>query len=240
MTVILRRFGPLVVIAALVAVALASGATDRLNLAELGTHRQAMGDFVASHLPLSLLIFTTAYVAMAATALPGPLIFTITAGLLFGHWIGSLAALVGATTGSVVLFLACRSAFGGVLRRRAGPRLAAVEAAISGHIFEHVLILRLLPVFPLGVVTVGAGLLGARLAPFTAATLLGMVPSTLIYTAIGSGLNRVLDQGGRLTPGLLADPQIILPLAGLGVLAAARLALRGWRWWRARRMQPPA
>jgi uncharacterized membrane protein YdjX (TVP38/TMEM64 family) len=228
-TAALRRFGPLALVVAAVAAALLSGVTERLSLSELEAHRQALLSFVQARPILSVGGFILAYVAMAATGLPGPLIFTIAGGLLFGTVLGSLAVLTGATAGSVLLFLACRSAFGGMIAGRVGPRLAAVEAMIRGAIFEHVLILRLLPVFPLGVVTAGAGLIGAPLGAFTAGTLLGMIPSTLIYTSLGAGFNRVLDQGGRLNADLLGDPQIILPLAGLGLLACGPLAYRVWR-----------
>ena len=226
---LIRRLGLLLVVAALLAVVVWTGAWRHLNLHELETHRRELLDLVRDHVALSLIGFFLAYVVVGATGLPGPLIMTLTGGLLFGLWIGSLAVLAGATTGSVVLFLACRSAFGDLIRRRAGPRLAAVEAMISGRIFEHVLILRLLPVFPLGLISIGAGLGGAPLGAFAAATCPGMVPSTLIYTSIGSGLNRILDHGGRVTPRMLEDPHIILPLAGLGLLACLPLAVRAWR-----------
>lgn len=226
---LLIRFGPLAAILGAVGAALSTGAADHLSLAQLEAHRQSLIDWSAAHPHLSIPAFILAYVVMAAVALPGPLIFTLAGGMLFGPWIGSLAVLAGATGGSCVLFMACRSALGDLIQRRAGPRLAKVEALIRGRMFEHILILRLLPVFPLGVITIASALVGARLRIFAAASALGMVPSTLIYTSIGSGLNRVLDEGGRLAPELLRDPAIILPLAGLGVLAALPVALRIFR-----------
>ena len=228
----IRRFGPVVLLAGVVTAAVFSGATDHLTLAELESHRAAMRAFVVAHPGLSAGAFITAYAVMAATALPGPLIFTIAGGLLFGPWIGSVAVLAGANLGSLILFVICKTAFGDVIRRRGGPRVAKVEAMVSGRIFESVLILRLLPVFPLGFVTGGAALVGAPIGSVLAASVLGMVPSTIVYTSIGSGLNRVLDQGGRITPGLFADPQIILPLCGLAALAALPLIMRGWRAYR--------
>jgi uncharacterized membrane protein YdjX (TVP38/TMEM64 family) len=233
--ILLRRFGPLLLILGLIVVAVMSGATQGLSLEQLEAQRLALRALVTVHVLQGLALFVLAYVIMAAIALPGPLILTVAGGMLFGPWIGSVAVLTGATLGSCILFMACRSAFGDVIRRRAGPRLAKVEALISGRIFEHLLILRLLPVFPLGVVTVGAALVGAPLRTFAAASCLGMIPSTVIYTSIGSGLNVVLDEGGRLTPQMFADPQIFLPLAGLAALAALPLLLRVMRHVRSRR-----
>jgi len=235
---LIRRLGLLILVAALIAAVVWTGAWRHLNLGELEAHRRDLLGLVHDQLALCLIGFVLAYVVVGATGLPGPLIMTLAGGILFGPWIGSLAVLAGATTGSMVLFLACRSAFGDLIRRRAGPRLAAVEAMISDRIFEHVLILRLLPVFPLGLISIGAGLIGAPLGAFAAATCLGMIPSTLIYTSIGSGLNRVLDQGGRLTPRILADPQILMPLAGLGLLACLPLAMRAWRGRTAKASKP--
>jgi uncharacterized membrane protein YdjX (TVP38/TMEM64 family) len=226
---LLRRFGPLLLIAALVLVAIFSGVTKHLSLHELETRRQALRGVVAAPLWLSQLAFILAYVVVAATALPGPLIMTISGGLLFGPLIGPVVVLIGATLGCDVLFLAARSAFGDIIRRRFGARMARVEAMLSGRMFESVLILRLLPVFPLGVVTIAAALMRAPLGVFTLASALGMVPSTIIYTSIGAGFNAVLNSGKPLSPETLASPQVLLPLAGLAMLAAAPMAYRRWR-----------
>ena len=237
MIALLRRFGPMLVIAALVAAALLSGVTKHLTFGELEAHRQGLRAFVADHPVLSVGAFIAAYAAMALTALPGPLVFTIAGGLLFGFWVGGFAVLIGANLGSALLFLVCKSAFGDVIRRRAGPRADKVKAMLTGNMFEHVLILRVMPVFPLGFITIGAALAGAPLRTFVAASVLGMVPSTIVYTGLGSGLNRKLDQGGRITPGDFADPQIILPLFGLAALAALPLVVRKWKDYRRAKQQ---
>jgi uncharacterized membrane protein YdjX (TVP38/TMEM64 family) len=233
----LRRFGPLLLIAAVIVAAVMSGAAENLSLDRLESHRQALRALVSAHPLISIAVFVLAYVAMAAIALPGPLVLTVAGGMLFGPWIGSVAVLTGATLGSVALFLACRSAFGDIIRRRAGPRLARVEAMISGRIFEHILILRLLPVFPLGMVTIGSALVGAPTRTFAVASCLGMIPSTVIYTGLGHGLNHVLDAGGRLTPEMFRSPEILLPLVGLGLLATLPLMLRVFRHFYRRRPQ---
>ena len=124
----LKRFGPLLVLAGLVAAAFASGLTKHLTLDELRANHEALTAFVAANRWLALAAFMGLYVAVTALSLPGALFMTLAAGLLFGPWLGGAAALVSATTGASIVFLICRTAFGGTLAKRAGSGLARIEA----------------------------------------------------------------------------------------------------------------
>ena len=63
------------------------------------------------------------------------------------------------------------------------------------------------------------------------ATLFGNLPSSLVYTAIGAGLDRTLAEHGTVSLSLLAQPRFLLPLAALALLALLPVffGLRGRR-----------
>lgn len=233
---VVRRYGLLVLLGALFIAALASGVTDHLSLAELEMRRQALTQAIAQRPASSLVVFLLVYLAATATALPGVIYITIAGGLLFGPWLGAAASLLGASIGSTVVFLACRTAFGDLIRRRAGPRLQRVEAGLLNNAFSHLLTLRLIPGLPMGMINVAAGVVGVPLRTFVWTALLGMTPASLIFAGLGSSLGAVLDHGGRLTPDILLQPRIILPLSGLAILS---LAPYGWRVWTRRRQSRP-
>ena len=90
------------------------------------------------------------------------MLLTLTAGFLFGPWLGAIYALVGATLGATVVFLAARSGLYG-LAARAGPRGRRLEAGFRADAFNYLLVLRLIPVFPFWLVNLVAGLAGMRL-----------------------------------------------------------------------------
>ena len=232
MTALLRRYGLLVLIAALLIAALASGAADHLSLAELERRRQDLDALIARRPASSLAVFFAVYLAAACCALPGVIYLTIGGGLLFGPWLGGGTALVAATLGSIVVFLACRTAFGDLIRQRAGPRMRQVEAMILGDAFSHILTLRLIPGIPMALINIAAGLVGMPLRTFAAASFLGMLPASLIFAGLGASIGAVLAQGEHLSPDLLLQPRIVLPMAGLAVLSTAPY---GWKVWTRRR-----
>lgn len=233
MTALLRRYGLLVLIAALSIAALASGAADHLSLAELEQRRQDLAALIARRPAASLAVFFAVYLVAASCALPGVIYLTLGGGLLFGPWWGGGAALIAATLGSIVVFLACRTAFGDLIRRRAGPRMQRVEAMILGDAFNHILTLRLIPGVPMALINVAAGLVGMPLRTFAAASFLGMLPASLIFAGLGSSLGAVLANGQHLSPDLLLRPRILLPMIGLALLSATPY---GWKAWSRRRV----
>ena len=74
-----------------------------------------------------------------------------------------------------------------VLRRLHRSRAARLDGFISAGPFTAILTLRLLPVGSSLLVSLLAGVLGVRVAPFLAATLLGGLPQTVIFVLVGSG-----------------------------------------------------
>jgi uncharacterized membrane protein YdjX (TVP38/TMEM64 family) len=230
-----RRFAPLALIAALAVAAVASGAWRHLTLADLQAHHGALAAHVARHPALSLALFVALFVAVVTTCMPGPGLLSVAGGFLFGLWAGGAAALFASTLGSAVVFGACRLAFGDWLARRAGPRVARLEAALSRHAFLSLLSLRLIPVVPYFAPTLAAGLARVRLRDLVAATAIGCAPVSFILAGLGAGLGVAFQRGARIDAALVERPQVLAPLAALAVLSAAPLA---WRLFRARRPSP--
>ena len=122
-----RRYGPLAVVAAAMALVFAMGWHHRLTLENIVIPRDRFHHVLAEHAVLSVLAYVIAYILMVALSLPGGLVLTVTGGLLFGALVGGLAAVAGATIGSTLVFLIARSALGEALSQRAGPWLAKLR-----------------------------------------------------------------------------------------------------------------
>lgn len=222
----LKRFGPLLVLAALVVLAFASGVTNHLSLDELRANRETLNAFVIANRWLALAVFMAVYVAVAALSLPGALFLTLAGGLLFGPWLGGAASLVSATLGASIVFLVCRTAFGGVLAKRAGSGLAKLEEGIARDAFSYLLVLRLVPAAPFFVVNIAAGLVRIPLATFVLASLIGMAPGSLVYSSLGAGLNHAFAAGQEPNLSIIFQPQILLPLIGLALLSLLPIVVR--------------
>jgi uncharacterized membrane protein YdjX (TVP38/TMEM64 family) len=229
LTAALRRFGPLLLVAAVVVAAFASGVTRHLSLHELRVHRAALAALVRAHPVASLCVYTGAYALLVALSLPVALIMTLTGGLLFGPWLGGLAAAIGCTTGATIVFLICRTAIGDLLKRRAGPTAARIEAGVRRDAFSYIVMLRLVPVAPFWLANLALSFIDIPLTTFATASLIGILPVSLIYAGLGSELNTLFAAGVRPDPHLILRPQILAPLIGLALLALAPVAIRRWR-----------
>jgi len=218
---------PLVGIAGLFVALIASGALRRLSLADLAAHHEQLVRFVAAHPIASLAAYVVLFIALVVASTPGPSVMSVAGGFLFGPLLGGAAALISVTGGSTIVFLACRTAFRDWAARRAGRTIARIEAGFSRDAFPYLLAMRLMPVAPVALVNLAAGLARLRLSTFVLATLVGSTPAAFIFAGLGSGLGRLFHRHVRPDLHLLARPDIALPLMGLAALsllpAAARL-----------------
>jgi uncharacterized membrane protein YdjX (TVP38/TMEM64 family) len=224
----LARFWPLLVLAGLVAVAWASGATRLLSFEALGQHRAALDAWVAARPVLAAGAYVLAYVAVVALSLPGGAVMTLAGGLLFGAWLGTALAVVGATIGACLLFLAARSALAPLVAGRAAGLVDRIRPGLERDGFFYLLTLRLIPVVPFWLANLAPALAGMPFGAYAAATAIGIIPATAVFSGIGAGLGDILAAGGRPELGIILSPPILLPLLGL-----AGLSLLG-AWWRRR------
>ena len=230
-----RRFVPLALLLVGGAVFLAFGGQRYLSFAALAANREWLGEWVARAGATAALIFILGYAGLVALSVPGAALFTIAGGFLFGSWRGAAYAVIGATLGATLVFLAARAGLAG-LAARAGPWARRLEAGFRANALSYLLVLRLIPVFPFWLVNLAAGALGLRLSVYILGTFVGIIPVTFIYASLGSGLGTLVAEGRRPDLAILTRPGIILPILGLAVLALLPVAFKRWR---ARRGEQP-
>ena len=224
-----KRFGLLIVLVVLVAVAIALGATDIISLSELKARRAELVTFVDAHWWASLAAYVGIYISVVALSLPLALVMTLSGGFLFGPVVGALAALTGATLGSTISFLACRTAFGDLVTKRAGPVIKKLSEGFRQNAFSYLFTLRIIPAAPLLLINVAAGLAEVPVRIFVAASFIGMAPGSFVYAFLGSGLGEVFERGDEPNLSIITEPKILLPLIGLGVLAVIPSIVRRFR-----------
>ncbi len=146
---------------------------------------------------LGPLFYAAVYALCVVLFMPGSAL-TIGAGITFGLGTGTLAVVIAANVGATLSFLIARY----VLRRRvekivAGrPKLKAVDRAVQTQGWRVVALTRLSPVFPFNVQNYFYGLTGVPLLHFVAASLVGMLPGTLLYVYIGAASAEVAEAAG--------------------------------------------
>src|SRR3974390_1640919 len=164
------------------------------NFQSFVEHRAAIQAFVANQYILAVLAFMAIYAAAVSLSVPGGIFLTVSGGFLFGGAIGAAASVLAATIGATVIFLLARSTLGAPLLKRAGPRAAQLARGFRGQAFNYLLFLRLIPAFPFFLVTLVPALAGVRLTPFVAATVIGVIPASIVYSLPARGPDTVVDK----------------------------------------------
>jgi uncharacterized membrane protein YdjX (TVP38/TMEM64 family) len=130
------------------ALAYAAGLQDYLSLQVLAEQRDTLKAVVADHRIASAHRLFVLYALAVAFAFPGGVhpddLRGLRVRMVYCRHPDSFAA----TTGAAAIFLAARSAFGDVLRKRAGPFAAKLADGFAKDAFGYLLVLRLAPVFP--------------------------------------------------------------------------------------------
>jgi uncharacterized membrane protein YdjX (TVP38/TMEM64 family) len=228
------RFLPILLIAAALGVALVFRVHEQLSLETLYARSQALDGYVARNLAGALALFMLIYAISVTISLPGASVLTISGGFLFGTWLGGAAVWIAATVGATLIFLAARTAFGDALRARAGSWLDRLSAGFRDNAFTYLLILRLTPVAPFFVVNVAPAFFNVKLRDYVLASLIGIIPGTFVYAAVGAGLKSALAAGATTDPkqaaaAIFSSPAVYGPIIGLIALSLIPLAVKALR-----------
>ena len=182
--------------------------------------------------PAGVTAIALAYAVGSVAALPvWPL--TVVAGIAYGAWAGFALALPAGTFGASLAFLAGRTLFRGMVERRMArdPRLLALDEAVARQGAFLVLLLRLSPLIPYNVANYALSATRLRLAPFAAASLVGMAPITFAWAWAGATFGSLERVAGRppagpgerslQVAGLLATVAVVILLGRMARRALA-------------------
>ena len=221
-----KRLLPVFAIAGAIAAVFAFGLEEYLSFEALRDNREVLTAFVQQNYAVALLAFMAIYAVATALSLPGGAILTITGGFLFGTALGTSYAVIGATIGAVVVFLAARTALGDSLRQRAGPWLRKMEDGFKENALSYLLVLRLVPLFPFFVVNLVPAFLGVPLRTYVIGTFIGIIPGAFVFASVGAGLGSVFDSMEDFSPAAALTTEVVVALVGLAVLSLVPVAYK--------------
>ena len=114
----LKKLIPLAVLIAGLIVFFATGAHQYVSFQAIQENREFLLQTVEAYGALAAIAFVLIYAVATAFSLPVGAILTVVGGFMFGLWTGTIVVALGATLGAVALFLAEKTAFGDVLRKK--------------------------------------------------------------------------------------------------------------------------
>ena len=216
-----KRYLPLAGLAAAFIAFFAAGGGKYISLDALAENRTALADWTAANPFKAGAAYILTYIISTAASLPIGTALTLAGGFIFGTLVGGSFTVIGATIGATILFLATRIAFAVFFRNKVGAALEKMRRGFEENAFSYILALRLVPVFPFFVMNVAPALAGASLKSFVAATALGIIPGTFVFSSVGAGLGAVFAKGGTPNLGVIFEWKVILPLVLLALLPLA-------------------
>lgn len=197
-----------------------------LDIKTLGAHRDALLQFTQQHYVAALAIAFVVYVVAVTFSIPGATVLSLSAGLLFGRWVGTVLTVAAATAGATLLFLGARYLFADFARRRLGSWYGRMREGFAANAFNYLLFLRLVPVFPFFLVNLAPAVADIPLRTYVLATAIGIIPGSFVYVNLGETLGRIDSTRDLVSPGTL------LALGLLGLVALLPVLLRRSRWSR--------
>jgi uncharacterized membrane protein YdjX (TVP38/TMEM64 family) len=131
-------------------------------------------------------ITTVAVGALLLCALVPRTAISLACGALFGAWAGATWSLSAAVLAATVTFAAGRWAGRSLVEAKAGERLRALDGWLAKRGLLAVIVVRLLPIAPFGLVGYAYGASSTRFRHFLMGTLIGGLPSSVSYATIGA------------------------------------------------------
>jgi uncharacterized membrane protein YdjX (TVP38/TMEM64 family) len=133
------------------------------------------------------IVYMLAYAVGPSFLVPGA-VMTIAAGLAFGTGWGSVYSLIGADVGAIVAFGAGRWLGKSFVERVVGERFHEVLHKIARHGFQIIFYLRMVPVIPYNALNLLAGASPITFKDYFWASMIGMVPGTILFAFLGDAL----------------------------------------------------
>ncbi|KAJ8625343.1 hypothetical protein MRB53_033873 [Persea americana] len=167
-------------------------------------------------------LFVVVYAGLEILAIPAiPL--TMSAGLLFGSFTGTIIVSISGTVAATVAFLIARYfARDRILKLVEGnKKFLAIDKAIGENGFRVVTLLRLSPLLPFSLGNYLYGLTSVKLIPYVLGSWLGMLPGSWAYVSAGAFGRAIIQEESEM--GLPGGNGQLWTL-GLGLLATALAA----------------
>jgi uncharacterized membrane protein YdjX (TVP38/TMEM64 family) len=150
--------------------------------------------------------------ALLVAALVPRTLLALAGGALFGTVLGAVYVLVGVTTGAALAFCVGRLLGRSFVSTRLRGRVAVVEAAVARRGVWAVVVCRLIPIVPFALSNYAFGTTSVRPRQMITGTMLGALPATVAYAALGSATMQGDWLGAKVAGGC------VLALGACGVI----------------------
>lgn len=174
-----------------------------LTLATLQHYQGQLKLWQADHPLATVGLFFLIYFLISALSIPGTRILTLLGGALFSLLEGTLLVVTAATSGAVIAMLLSRYLLRDWVQRRFSTMMGRVNQGMSRNGSYYLFAVRLVPILPFSVINLLMGLTPFPVVRYALITLLGLLPSILLYISTGRELSQIQSMQDILSPKIL-------------------------------------
>ena len=180
--------------------------------------RATIANALGTKSPFAPVIAVGGAAILTAALVPRTLLSAV-GGLLFGWFPGAWYILLGVTIGAIAAYLIGHLLGREFMARHLKGRLLHVEQAVANRGVLAVALSRMVPIVPFAISNYVFGTTSVRFLPFVTGTVLGALPATLAYAALGSATAH------HNTTGMTMAGTMVAVLAVLGCIGTVLI----WR-----------
>ncbi len=146
---------------------------------------------------------------------------TLIIGFIFGKWLGTLILIFGNTIGGFLLYRLAQTFFSDLIESKFKTRFSKFIDFFNKNELIYFMTFRFIGGggTPFPIQNILPVLFNMSSKNYIIATLVGTLPTTFVVVALGSGIEKIIDQNAELSVlPVIQSPEIYLPIIGFFVL----------------------
>lgn len=199
---------------------------DDLTLESVISNKVRLGQFIQDHYSFSVILFFLACVIFVNSPVPAAAAIKVLGGYFFGFYLGAAYNVAATILACLVGFAVSRYALKEWFEKRYYDRIKSIDTELEHNGFYYFLSLRLVMVVPYFIINISAGISRVSFRQYCYSTILGVMPTSLIYANGGEKLERIASFNELLEPPVIAAILLVAALSlvpvALNKLAATR------------------
>ena len=180
-------------------------------------------------LTIIFFIFSVIWILLLGFAMP----LLIFSGFVFGKWWGISIVLTATTIGATLLYILVGFFFRDQIKEKLAPKFSKLREFFIKNDIIYFMSFRFVGGggAPYAVQNVLPVLFDMPVKNYVIATFIGSMPSMFVTVALGSGIEKVIDQNVELTfSNVLFSPEIYVPLIAFFIILFIAFIIRKFYW----------
>ena len=176
-------------------------------------------------LTIIFFIFSIVWILLLGFAMP----LLIFSGFVFGKWWGILIVLTSTTIGATLLYMLVGLFFREAIKEKLAPKFSKLKEFFSKNDILYFMSFRFIGGggSPYAVQNVLPILFDMSVKNYVIATFVGSMPSMFVIVALGSGIEKVIDQNVELSVStVLFSSEIYIPIIGFFIILFIAFVIR--------------